>query len=153
MSGNTSARRFAEELVHGVIAGRHDEVADALEILAGADSPEVHAAVVGELVAGCAALVRARSPADAGVVFTADVKDDSARPVEVDLLPRAALAALRALLAALSGDEPSRDIQVAISAGGGPQEVVVAITHLLLWHVELAESPVSALPPLTCLAD
>ncbi|RZQ63196.1 hypothetical protein [Amycolatopsis suaedae] len=152
MSEKHAVRQFAAELVDGARSGRHDDVADALEVLARSDVPQVHAAVLAELVTGCASLVRPRCPAGAGV-FTVDVTDESASRVEVDRLPRAALAALRALLAELGGDGSGRDIQIAIAAGAGPAEVVAAITHLLLWHVELDEAPEAALPPLTCLAD
>jgi hypothetical protein len=134
------------------MAGAYDDVADALDVHARAGSVRVPAAIAGELVGRCAAVVRARHPAGPGSVFTIAVTDDRGSPVEVDLLPPAPLAALRALLATLGEDEASRDIQLELATRGQPDDVVGVVIQLLVWLVELSDGSTAALPPLRCFA-
>ncbi|WIY00622.1 hypothetical protein QRX60_42290 [Amycolatopsis mongoliensis] len=143
-------RQFTADLVGAAMAGAYDQVADALGVLARADAPHVPAEIVGELVGRCASAVRARRPADPGSIFTIVVADDQSRLVEVDRLPPGPLAALRALLASLGGDDASRDIQVELATRGRPEDVVGVVIHLLVWLVELSYSSETALPSLSC---
>ncbi|MCR6487543.1 hypothetical protein M8542_32420 [Amycolatopsis sp. OK19-0408] len=147
---NADVRQFTAELVAAAMAGACDDVADALIILGRAPSSRVPAVLVGELVGRCAAAVRARHPGDADAIFTVAVEDDREQPVEVECLPPALLAALRALLADLGGDEESREIQVELATRGDVEEVVGVATHLLVWLVELSATTTGTLPPLSC---
>jgi hypothetical protein len=145
-----TVRQFTTDLVEAALAGAYDEVADALDVLARAGSPHVPAEIAGDLVDRCAAVVRARHPADPGTIFTIAVADEQAREVDVDRLPPGPLAALRALLATLGDDEASRDIQVELATRGEPEDVVGVVIHLLVWFVELSDSSAAALPSLSC---
>ncbi|WP_329048435.1 hypothetical protein OG738_38530 [Amycolatopsis sp. NBC_01488] len=145
-----SIRRFTGELVGATMAGAYEDVADALGVLTRDGSAHVRTGIVTELVGRCAAVVRARHPADPGAIFTVAVADDQARPVDVDRLPPGPLAALRALLAALGDDEASRDIQVGLATRGAPEDVLGIVIHLLVWLVELSDSSAAALPALSC---
>ncbi|MGW4527212.1 hypothetical protein [Amycolatopsis sp. NPDC004378] len=147
-----AVRQFATELVEAAVNGRYDDVADAIDLLGRVGSTDLPAGVVGELVDRCAAEVRARHPADAGAVFTVVIEDDQAQQVEVDRLPPGPLAALRALLATLCRDEESRDIHIGLATRGRPEDVIGAMTHLLVWLVELSDPASATLPPLSCFA-
>lgn len=145
---NADVRQFAGDLVTAAMSGACDDVADALRVLARADSPLVPIALVGELVDRCAAAVLTRYPAEPDSIFTVVVADAQDQPVEVDCLPPGPLAALRALLAALGGDDESRDIQIGLAGRGRPEDVVGVVTHLLVWLVELSTS--AEFPSLSC---
>jgi hypothetical protein len=150
--GVADSRRFTAALVGAAMAGSYDDVADALRVLGRAGSAELATGTVEELVTRCASVVRARLPAGPGAVFTVDVEDGRARPVEVDRLPPGPLAALRALLATLGRDTESRDIHVGLATRGRPDEVADVVVHLLVWLVELSDPATAALPSLSCFA-
>ncbi|WP_284740713.1 hypothetical protein [Amycolatopsis sp. RTGN1] len=143
-------RQFTTDLVEAALAGDYDAVADALGTLTGAGSPHAPAEIVGDLVGRCAAVVRARRPAESETIFTIAVADDRARAVAVDRLPPGPRAALRALLAALGEDKAGRDIQVELATRGQPADVVGVVVHLLVWLVELSDSSAAELPSLSC---
>ncbi|SFW79416.1 hypothetical protein [Amycolatopsis australiensis] len=147
---DTPSRRFTAELAEAAMAGAYDDVADALYVLARADSVHAAAGIVEDLVARCASVIQARQPAGSEAVFTVVVADGDARPVEVDRLPPGPLAALRALLAALGGDEASRAIHVELATRGTAEEVIGVVSHLLVWLVELSDRSAAALPSLSC---
>lgn len=147
---DADVRQFTADLVAAAMTGACEDVADALTVLARAESVRVPTALVGELVDRCAAVVRDRHPAGPESVFTVVVEDDRARPVQVECLPPGPLAALRALLAALGGDEVSREIQVGLATRGGPEDVVGVATHLLVWLVELSDTSAAEFPALSC---
>ncbi|WP_410612457.1 hypothetical protein [Amycolatopsis sp. lyj-109] len=148
-----SVRQFADDLLHAATVGAYDDVAEALGVLACADSAQVPASVVGELVARCTRAIRTQHRADADMVFTVVVEDDHGEPAEVERLPPGPRSALRALLAALNHDVPSRDIHVELATRGTPAEVVGVLTHLLVWVTELSDPTAAPLPTLSCFED
>jgi hypothetical protein len=150
---DVSVRQFTDELLDAATAGAYDDVAEALAVLARADSAHVPAAVAGELVGRCTAAVRTHHDADAAAVFTVVVEDERGQLVAVEQLPPGPRSAMRALLAALNHDAASCDIHVELATRGTPADVVGVLTHLLVWIAELAEPSTAALPALSCFTD
>ncbi|WP_290060129.1 hypothetical protein [Amycolatopsis solani] len=148
-----SVRQFTDELLHAATAGAYEEVAEALDVLARADSAQVAASVVGELVVRCTATLRDHERADAGTVFTVVIEDQGGEPAEVERLPPGPRSALRALLAALNHDAASRDIHVDLATRGSPADVVAVLTHLLVWIAELSDPSGAPLPVLSCFTE
>ncbi|WP_410592023.1 hypothetical protein [Amycolatopsis sp. lyj-23] len=147
-----TVRQFTDDLLGAAMAGDHDDVTEAVAVLARSGSTRVATAVVGELVARCRTAIATRRDADAGAFFTVVVEDARGESAEVERLPPGPRSALRALLAALNDDGPSRDIHVELAARGRPAELVAVVTHLVVWYLELS-GPASALPLLSCFAD
>ncbi|KDN22593.1 hypothetical protein [Amycolatopsis rifamycinica] len=145
-----SVRQFTGDLIDAATAGDYDDVAEALAVLARAGSPRVPAGVVGDLVGRCAAAVRGHHGPGADTVFTVVLEDEQGERAEVERLPPGPRAAMRALLAALNHDRPSRDIQVELATRGTPADIVGVLTHLLVWLAELAEPSAAAL---SCFTD
>jgi hypothetical protein len=150
---DVSVRQFTDDLIGAATAGAYDDVAEALAVLARADSARVPAGVVSELVGRCAAAVRTHHNADADTVFTVVLEDERGDLAEVERLPPGPRSAMRALLAALNHDGPSRDIHVELATRGTPADVVGVLTHLLVWLAELSEPSAAALPALRCFPD
>jgi hypothetical protein len=148
-----SVRQFTDELLDAARAAAYDDVAEALSVLACADSTPVHAAVVGELVGRCAAAVGIHHRADADAAFTVVVVDERGQLTEVERLPPGPRSAMRALLAALNHDTASREIHVELATCGTPADIVDVLTHLLVWIAELSEPSAAALPALSCFPD
>ncbi|MEA5367109.1 hypothetical protein VA596_46790 [Amycolatopsis sp., V23-08] len=148
-----SVQQFTDELLDAATAGAYDNVAEALAVLAGADSARAPAGVVTELVGRCAAAVRAHHGEDAGTLFTVVLEDERGDLAEVERLPPGPRSAMRALLAALNHDGPSRDIQVELATSGTPADVLGVLTHLLVWIAELSVPSAAVFPPLSCFTD
>ncbi|WP_103349372.1 hypothetical protein [Amycolatopsis sp. CA-128772] len=149
----TTVRQFTDELVGAALAGACDDVADALGVLARANPGRIPAAVAGELVTRCTSAVRAHQRTHVDALFTVMVEDERGDPASVERLPRGPRAALRAVLAALNDDEPSRDIHVALATRGTPADLVGVLSHLLVWLVELSAPSAAEFPLLSCFAD
>jgi hypothetical protein len=150
---DVSVRQFAEDLLDAATAGAYDDVAEALAVLARAESAHVAAAVVGELVGRCAAAIRTHHGADAEAFFTVIVEDERGELATVEKLPPGPRSAMRALLAALNHDAASRDIHVELATRGTPADVEGVLTHLLVWIAELSAPPAAAPPALSCFPD
>ncbi|EOD65159.1 hypothetical protein [Amycolatopsis vancoresmycina] len=153
LPSDSSVRRFTDDLVGAALAGGYDDVAEALGVLARAESARVAAAVVGELVSRCTGAVRAHQRTQADALFTVVVENEQGESASVERLPRGPRAALRAVLAALNDDEASRDIHVGLAAGGSPADLVGVLSHLLVWLVELSATSAAEFPLLSCFAD
>lgn len=148
-----SVRQFTDELLDAATAGAYDDVAEALDVLAHADSARVPASVVGELVARCGRAIRTHHGTDAGTIFTVVLEDECGGAAEVERLPPGPRAAMRALLAALNHDTASRDIHVDLATRGTPADIVAVLTHLLVWIAELSDPAAAQLPALSCFPD
>ncbi len=148
-----SVRQFTDDLLHAATAGAYDDVAEALDVLARADSARVPASVADELVGRCTTAIRTRHRVDASTIFTVVVEDERGERAEVERLPPGVRAAMRALLAALNHDAASRDIQVELATRGTPADVVGVLAHLLVWIAELADPAAAPLPALSCFTD
>ncbi|MEV4050176.1 hypothetical protein AB0J55_03220 [Amycolatopsis sp. NPDC049688] len=149
---DSSVRRFTDDLVGAALAGDYDGVADALGVLARSDPARLPAAVVGELVSRCTGAVRALQRTQADALFTVVVENERGEPAPVERLPRGPRSALRAVLAALNDDGPSRDIHVELATRGGPVDLVGVLSHLLVWLVELSAPSAAEFPLLSCFA-
>lgn len=158
MTGNrdpsdSSLRRFTDDLVGAALAGAFDDVAEALGVLARADSARIATAVVDDLVRRCTGAVRAHQGTRADALYTVVVADERGEPAPVERLPRGPRAALRAVLAALNDDVASRDIHVELAVRGSPADLVGVLSHLLVWLVELSAASSAEFPLLSCFAD
>jgi hypothetical protein len=152
-SPDSSVRQFTDDLVGAALAGAYDDVAEALGVLAQADSARIAAAVVGELVSRCTGAVRAHQRTQADALFTVVVENEQGESAPVEQLPRGPRAALRAVLAALNDDTASRDIHVELATRGSPADLVGVLSHLLVWLVELSAASSTEFPLLSCFAD
>ncbi|WP_410570098.1 hypothetical protein [Amycolatopsis sp. cmx-4-61] len=148
-----SVRQFTDELLGAATAGDYDDVTEAVAVLARSGSTRVAAAVAGELVDRCRTAIGARRGADAGAFFTVVVEDAHGESAEVERLPPGPRSALRALLAALNDDGPSRDIHVELAARGRPPDLVAVLTHLVVWYLELSGPAAAVFPLLSCFSD
>jgi hypothetical protein len=143
-----SVRQFTDDLLDATTAGAYDEVAEALGVLARADSARVSTSVVGELVARCIGTIRTHHGADAATIFTVVLEDERGEPAEVERLSPGPRAAIRALLAALNDAPASRDIHVDLATRGTPADIVGVLTHLLVWIAELSDPFAPVVPAL-----
>ncbi|QKV80228.1 hypothetical protein [Amycolatopsis sp. Hca4] len=147
-AAGVTVRQFTDDLLDAAADGAHDEVTGAVAVLARAGPTRVAAEVADELVGRCAAAI---GPRWNDAFFTVVVEDAAGRAAEVERLPPGPRAALRALLAALNDDQPSRDIHIELATRGRPADLVAVFTHLVVWYLEL--SGPADLPFLSCFTE
>jgi hypothetical protein len=153
------AGRVAGDLIHLARCRKIDKLSDALVDLVvrtGDDHGGLLRAVVDELVATSVRVLLTRcGHPGGGELFTVAICDAAGDGAPIDDLEPAVRAVLRAVLAALNGDQDDAAYQIDLALGAGStQERLRALTHCLGWAIELLDAPPYAeLPELRCLSD
>ncbi|GAB3387349.1 hypothetical protein [Amycolatopsis echigonensis] len=123
---------IADDLVLATRTGDLDEV---VRLLGELDSLPVRLRVLRGLVHRCAAAVTDRfGPQPEDAVFTAVAVDEHAGAADVDDLPPAVRAALRAVLAELNGDFEALEVQLSLAVR---EPRLTGVVHCLLWAAGL----------------